>query len=446
MLEKHARGSNFVEVSYCSVSFSTYHSAELHMLLLRVLNSQISEIGFDHARDEVRFFMPAPDIDNVIVLSVSDSIDLEKELFCRMAASEPVFELPKIVHIGICAGFCKPKLTQRQRSIISMAPLEFSGDINKLRAASIRVHSYSGVDSSPGSATRHNLAMEYIVHGHNSFPVITMGGHHSPLWSFGATLQLSGECIIFRTDKLSLLSRQPAVVNIPYSFVDHWNIVDNSHCYPSESGVDVFMKSGDHWFFGLGNIERLKHTLEYFWNQHLLSEGRQCMPGSTNGRNLWAVLTLSGHRVVSTHLKDDSRIMLDCEESPVPDEYKFNVGNIHADTHLRHAVKHQGWMLKRVGQGDLSWTPRYFILYETPQGHFLVYYNRCDDIPLFSDKLRDWNFIDLATVRCIRPKSVLLGDALTPPFAFDIVAFDIEWTVCAANITDLKVCIWPEWL
>ena len=50
--------------------------------------------------------------------------------------------------------------------------------------------------------------------------------------------------------------------------------------------------------------------------------------------------------------------------------------------HWNKVVKHNGWLLKKGGPTK-SWTKRYFVLYQTSQGHFLSYYSEYWDSPLY---------------------------------------------------------------
>jgi hypothetical protein len=101
--------------------------------------------------------------------------------------------------------------------------------------------------------------------------------------------------------------------------------------------------------------------------------------------------------------------------------------------HWPKVVMHQGWLLKKGGLGvgsAKSWIKRYFVLYKTSQGHFLVYYADFTECPLFSTDKGYRNVVDLAKCTFIRPGSIRSGPD-TPPNSFDIVTTEREWTLCA---------------
>ena len=89
--------------------------------------------------------------------------------------------------------------------------------------------------------------------------------------------------------------------------------------------------------------------------------------------------------------------------------------------HWSKVVLHQGWLLKRggAGVGSLkSWIKRYFVLYRTSQGHFLVYYSDFTECPLYTENRNARNVVDLAKTTYVRPGS---EGADIPLHSFDIV-------------------------
>jgi hypothetical protein len=118
------------------------------------------------------------------------------------------------------------------------------------------------------------------------------------------------------------------------------------------------------------------------------------------------------------------------EQKIVPPENKAVKG------HWPKVVMHQGWLLKKGGMGvgsAKSWIKRYFVLYKTSQGHFLVYYSDFTECPLFSTDRGYRNVIDLAKCTFIRPGSLKADYSDTPPNSFDIVTTEREWTLCAES-------------
>lgn len=72
--------------------------------------------------------------------------------------------------------------------------------------------------------------------------------------------------------------------------------------------------------------------------------------------------------------------------------------NARAREQWKRVVLHQGWLRKRGGGAVKRWIWRYFVLYDTPHGHFLAYYNDVSDIPLFTEARRQRNLVDLCKV------------------------------------------------
>ena len=104
----------------------------------------------------------------------------------------------------------------------------------------------------------------------------------------------------------------------------------------------------------------------------------------------------------------------------------------------RYIVKHQGWLSKKGGLGPTGkkWLDRYFVLYSTAMGHYLSYYSHHGDSPLFSDKRAERNLIDLGKVTFIRPVS---NQEDAPPYSFDVVTIEREWTLCAPNEDEMQL-------
>lgn len=92
--------------------------------------------------------------------------------------------------------------------------------------------------------------------------------------------------------------------------------------------------------------------------------------------------------------------------------------------HWSNVVLHQGWLLKQGGVGvgsTKSWIKRYFVLYKTSQGHFLVYYSDFTECPLYTAEKNHRNFVDMAKCTFIRPGSNKQDNPDTPPYCFDIL-------------------------
>ena len=104
---------------------------------------------------------------------------------------------------------------------------------------------------------------------------------------------------------------------------------------------------------------------------------------------------------------------------------------------------HQGWLRKRGGGAIKRWIWRYFVLYDTPQGHFLGYYDDVSEVPLFDEGRRERQLIDLCKVCYLRPEigKTRLQACELPPNAFSIITTERNWTLCA----DSKAAV-LEWL
>ena len=149
------------------------------------------------------------------------------------------------------------------------------------------------------------------------------------------------------------------------------------------------------------------------------------MPGSTHGRPLETVNTLSGEVpappavVGSCDVIDENGAAVRPGQSrnKKPKGSGFSGGgasdiiqeNSLVKNHWRRVVKHQGWLLKKGGLGVGSakqWLKRYsvncecelslnicfalcryFVLYGTSQGHFLVYYSDFTECPLYCSEV-----------------------------------------------------------
>ena len=97
--------------------------------------------------------------------------------------------------------------------------------------------------------------------------------------------------------------------------------------------------------------------------------------------------------------------------------------------HWSKVVKHNGWLTKKGG-ATKSWMQRYFVLYQTSQGHFLSYYAEYWDSPLYNPSRKERNMIDMCKITYVRAKS---KNKDAPPFSFDIATIEREWTLCAEN-------------
>jgi hypothetical protein len=118
--------------------------------------------------------------------------------------------------------------------------------------------------------------------------------------------------------------------------------------------------------------------------------------------------------------------------APTHEQVRLPPENKVVKEHWRHVVKHQGWLLKQGGIGighAKKWQKRYFVLYTTSQGHFLVYYSDMLSCPMYTTERDHRNVIDMAKAVFIRPGSTKHPD--TPAHSFDLVTIEREFTLCA---------------
>ncbi|KAI9991118.1 hypothetical protein PInf_018750 [Phytophthora infestans] len=112
--------------------------------------------------------------------------------------------------------------------------------------------------------------------------------------------------------------------------------------------------------------------------------------------------------------------------------------------HIREAIwmfKLQGQLLKRQNARTFhlrkTWHPKFVVLFETPVGGFLCYYDKITHCPGMTEAPRERRIIDLSSVLCIRPVSssspVSRSSHTNSPtmHAFDVVTLYRTWTFAA---------------
>lgn len=444
---------------------------------------QVEEVGFDHSSGEIKFSMKkdAAGESSQVIFQVPDSVEFERELrlrFTSMAQRNASLRIPTIGYVGMFAGATKPKPFQRKRPNISKIPTGKLPPLGEMRGSALDFHSGSYKPCPPGHSRRMDLAVQHIYDGYNTFPVTYVRGQVTLAnqWRLESLLLITESKIVFRPTGISGTS-----VDIPFSSIERWSVVDNEKVKKNDSGLDVHLHSGDYHYFGVPHIRDVKHTFEFFWNKYRLLEHLPVKIGSTHGRPLETITTLMGE-VPAPRSVPGNLDMLDQDGSAVrpgairpviaaapiaPASGLVGVG-LGAVTgaagllgaavtsaavtagvasnepprypmetivrgHWKDVVKHQGWLLKKGGLGVGSakqWIKRYFVLYSTSQGHFMSYYSDITDCPLYSNTRSERNLVDCAKTTFIRPGSTK-SDPDTPPNCFDIVTIEREWTLCA---------------
>jgi hypothetical protein len=413
-------------------------------------------VAYDHGSSEVKLSLALNDEDNFIILTLTNSIEFEGELKLRFgvyATAHRDFRMPSAVYVGMFAGATKPKPFQRKRPNLSVLPAGKLPTLQVMRNMALELQRGSYRPCPPGESRRVDLAMRHIYEGKNSFPLLGVRGLSgvSSQWRHESLLVIADESLIFKP--LGPSSNQ----SIEFSFEDiaDWNALDNDHRNPGDSGLEIISNNGDRVLFAVQYIRDVKHTLEYFWNQYQVANGKDVKLGSTHGRPLVSVTTLSGESPAPEKIAGNievvdqdgivvragarmarrssglaSSMLASKEPMTVPPENRL------VKPHWHKVVVHQGWLLKKGGVGigaAKSWIKRYFVLYKTSQGHFLIYYGDFTECPMYTNEKNYRNIVDLAKTTFIRPGSNKAEFADTPAHSFDIVTTEREWTLCAES-------------
>ena len=229
----------------------------------------------------------------------------------------------------------------------------------------------------------------------------------------------------------------------------------------TSSGIEVYLTNGDKVFFGVQYARDLLHTFEYYWNKYCVANRMEVKMGSTHGRPLVSMHTLSGETPAPEAVIGVTEI-IDQDGMPVRPGGKIarrqslmgglGIGgsqepqvvppeNHHVKAHWHKVVKHQGWLLKKGGVGigsSKQWIKRYFVLYGTSQGHFMSYYSDFTECPMYTSERNHRNVIDMCKACYIRPGSTKSEESDTPPNSFDIVTTEREWTLCAETQENMQ--------
>lgn len=201
-----------------------------------------------------------------------------------------------------------------------------------------------------------------------------------------------------------------------------------------------------------------RNSMEYFWNARRAELRLPPKAGSTHGRCVASMITLRGEvkaptlptgrtdpvdlngvdvrvgQVVQPSPKRGQLNLLPSPRALLGVEKKRTLRhNAHARSQWERVVVHQGWLRKRGGGAVKRWIWRYFVLYDTPQGHFLGYYNDVSEVPLFNETRKERQLVDLCKVCFLRPE---IGRQRPPGFelppnAFTIVTTERQWTLAA---------------
>ncbi|CAM9893062.1 unnamed protein product [Ectocarpus fasciculatus] len=211
-----------------------------------------------------------------------------------------------------------------------------------------------------------------------------------------------------------------------------------------------------------------RNSMEYFWNARRAELQLPPKAGSTHGRCVASMVTLRGEvqapalptgRVDPVDL-DGVEVRVGQVVQPSPKRGQINLlpsprallgvekkrtlrYNGGARPQWERVVVHQGWLRKRGGGAIKRWIWRYFVLYDTPQGHFLAYYNDVSEVPLYDEARRERQLVDLCKVCFLRPEigKQKLPAVELPANAFTVVTTQRQWTLAADSRTAVL-----EWL
>lgn len=425
-----------------------------------IIFSGITGISWDHATSQVKITVTQSQEEHYVIVTLTNSVEFEAELKLRLSAAASNnrgMKIPSPMYIGMFAGATKPKPFQRKRPNLSHLPNGKLPNLADMRNMAIELHRGSYRPCPPGESRRLEIAMQHIYEGQNTFQLLNVRGIPAIANSFRSesVLVITDDALVFKPRGKDSDMRE----ELFYQDVAEWNAVDNDTMRMNDSGIEIILAANhEKVFFGVEHIRDVKHTLEYFWNTYKVSNGspNEIKLGSTHGRPIVSVQTLSGETSPPEHntgqcevvdqdgmlVRPGGKIALrrssiaagvintTKEPKNVPSE------NRDVKKHWHKVVLHQGWLLKQGGVGvgqNKAWIKRYFVLYKTSQGHFLVYYSDFTECPMYTSEKNHRNIVDLAKATFIRPGSNKQDNPDTPPYCFDIVTTEREWTLCAES-------------
>lgn len=364
------------------------------------------------------------------------------------------------MYVGIFAGPNKPKPFQRKRPNLSNLAQAKLPSLKEMRTTALDLKNGSYQPCATGESRRIQLAYQHIYEGFNTFKLVAVRGATGIADMFIRSTSL----LCVQDDKLVFKPQGDRGTSIEFSFEDmaSWVPIDNEggHSRGGDSGIELHSTGGEKVYFAVNYVRDIKHTLEYYWNKYQTSVGRPPLLGSTHGRPIVSVSTLSGE-VRASSIPVGSTDVVDIDGIIVRPGGKMAIRNTSVTAikglmgtveeprfvpnqvavvakHWSKVVLHQGWLLKQggAGVGSLkSWIKRYFVLYKTSQGHVLVYYADFTECPLYSADRNARNIVDLAKATYIRPGS---EGSDVPNHSFDIVTIEREWTLCAETEQNLQ--------
>jgi hypothetical protein len=416
-------------------------------------------IAWDHANSELKLTLTTTDEENFVILTLSNSVEFEAEMKLRLLSASHTnrgVKNPTPMYVGMFAGATKPKPFQRKRPNLSHLPSGKLPVLNDMRNIALDLHRGSYRPCPQGSSRRMDVALQHIYEGHNTFSLLNVRGSPSIANQYrsDSVLIITDEALIFKARG----EHSDMHTDFHFDDIQDWNAIDNDRYRMNDSGIEIALKStGETIYFGVAHIRDVKHTLEYFWNTFHVYQGNSSAVklGSTHGRPIVSVHTLSGEIPPpeapngQTEVVDMDGLVVRPGGKMAPRKANLAAGvvsapkdqvvppeNKNVKKHWHKVVMHQGWLLKQGGVGvgnNKAWIKRYFVLYKTSQGHFLVYYSDFTECPMYTAEKNHRNIVDLAKATYIRPGSNKSDNPDTPPYCFDIVTTEREWTLCAES-------------
>jgi len=409
--------------------------------------------------------------------------------------------LPQSLYIGMFAGVTKPKPFQRKRASLTTDTSEQLPPLEAMRSWAIDSYQGSGRPLPTALSARRAIAIQHIYEGLVTFRIRAARGQgiEQP-YGDGAALCFGENGLTYYIDYPGDGSRGEVGLKLDYGEVESWEVRDSREAASQSCFIVVQKGTSLQFSFYLRNDDygptllHLRHALEFFWNQRLELDGKPSLPFTTYGRSIARIFSLQGHKdpppvplgsldVMTSEgayvggssdgqrNRRSSSVLTASSGaagqvvntgSPKVGSGKFEAIRRNTSTSAgkrgsffggnkaksierdnarevwQYVVKHQGWLVKKGGVGPTGkkLLNRYFVLYSTCMGHFLSYYADYGESPLFSNARKERNLIDLAKVTFIRPVS---NQPDAPPFSFDVVTIEREWTLSAPNEDSMQL-------
>lgn len=420
-----------------------------------IIFSDITGIAWDHATSQVKVTVTRSDEEHFVIVTLANSVEFEGEMKLRLSAAASNnrgMKIPSPMYIGMFAGATKPKPFQRKRPNLSHLPNGKLPNLADMRNMAIEFHRGSYRPCPPGESRRLEIALQHIYEGQNTFPLLNVRGAAAIANSFRSesVLVITDDALVFKPRGKDIDMRE----ELFFQDISDWNAIDNDNLRMNDSGIEVILsESNEKIFFGVQHVRDVKHTLEYFWNTYKVANGQanEVKLGSTHGRPIVSLQTLSGETAPAEpptgqcEVVDQDGMLVRPGGKVVrrtsiintaKDTKSVPMENRDVKKHWHKVVLHQGWLLKQGGVGvgqNKAWIKRYFVLYKTSQGHFLVYYSDFTECPMYTSEKNHRNIVDMAKATFIRPGSNKQDNPDTPPYCFDIVTTEREWTLCAES-------------